>query len=410
MLRIEDTDAARARSASSSGCWPTCDGSVSTGTRVRTWAARTDRTGRASGGASTRRRSRRWCTGRVYPCFCTPEELQLARRAQLAAGRPPRYAGPAPRSRSPRSSADRGRRTRALRFRVPAGRVVEFDDRIHGPQRFASDDIGDFVVAAPTAARRSSSATPSTTRRWRSPSCCVATITWPTRRGSSCCSRRSSLPRPRYGHLPLLLGAVRRAPLSKRDGAAGLRDLREQGYLPGALRNYLLRLGHAVRPDDWLDPAEMPRHFDLGRTSRSAAHYDEAQLRHWQREAVRHVERRTLYGWLGSRLEPLGDARARVDSSARCVATCSFPRMPRRWSRGLRASSSRRRRRGGRGRCRTGVLCAGRRQWARTRATSRLDPRHRGGDGTQWRRPLHAAAGGADRQDARARARAAASR
>ena len=86
--------------------------------------------------------------GNVYPCFCSQEELQLSRRAQLAAGRPPRYAGTC--ARLPVEEAKRriaGGEMPATRFRVPAGRVVEFADLIHGPQRFASDDIGDFVVS-----------------------------------------------------------------------------------------------------------------------------------------------------------------------------------------------------------------------------------------------------------------------
>src|SRR5512145_1941589 len=87
-------------------------------------------------------------SGRVYPCFCTPQELGLARRAQLAAGRPPRYVGTcaALSDSEVRERLAQGR-TPALRFRVPAGREIAFDDRIHGPQRFESGDIGDFVVA-----------------------------------------------------------------------------------------------------------------------------------------------------------------------------------------------------------------------------------------------------------------------
>jgi len=83
----------------------------------------------------------------VYPCFCTPLELELSRRAQLAAGKPPRYAGTC------RSLDAAGRAARAaqvpsatLRFRVPAGERIEFVDFVHGAQSFDSGDIGDFVV------------------------------------------------------------------------------------------------------------------------------------------------------------------------------------------------------------------------------------------------------------------------
>ncbi|MCX7053932.1 MAG: glutamate--tRNA ligase family protein, partial [Proteobacteria bacterium] len=83
----------------------------------------------------------------TYPCFCSPEELQLSRKTQLAAGRPPRYA----RTCAGLSAAEVQRRmdsgkAPAIRFRVPDHRTVEFVDRVHGPQRFRSDDIGDFVI------------------------------------------------------------------------------------------------------------------------------------------------------------------------------------------------------------------------------------------------------------------------
>ena len=85
--------------------------------------------------------------GQTYPCFCSPEELQLSRKTQLAAGRPPRYA----RTCAGLSAAEVQRRidagkAPAIRFRVPDHRAVEFVDRVHGPQRFQSDDIGDFVI------------------------------------------------------------------------------------------------------------------------------------------------------------------------------------------------------------------------------------------------------------------------
>ena len=72
--------------------------------------------------------------GAVYPCFCTPLELELSRRAQLAAGKPPRYAGTCrelPPEERARRSGQGGAAT--LRFRVPAGARVEWVDLVHGP-------------------------------------------------------------------------------------------------------------------------------------------------------------------------------------------------------------------------------------------------------------------------------------
>lgn len=77
------------------------------------------------------------------------------------------------------------------------------------------------------------------------------------------------------------------------------------------MRNYLVRLGHACAGNDWLEPDAMAARFDLAHVSRSSARYDEAQLRHWQREAVMRADVANLIDWLGPRIDPLGDAARR---------------------------------------------------------------------------------------------------
>jgi glutamyl-tRNA synthetase len=71
----------------------------------------------------------------------------LSRKAQLAAGRPPRYAGTC-RELSAEARVRKSAQgiSPTTRFRVPTGKLVEFDDMVHGPQRFATDDIGDFIL------------------------------------------------------------------------------------------------------------------------------------------------------------------------------------------------------------------------------------------------------------------------
>jgi len=247
----------------------------------------------------------------VYPCFCTPGELNLARQAQLAAGRPPRYPGTCTRlSDGEVQRRLASGRAAALRFRVPAGREIAFDDHVHGPQRFVSDDIGDFVVA-----RADGSASFFLSNAVDDARMQVNFVL----RGDDHLANTPrqllliealGLPAPDYGHLPLLL-APSGTPLSKRDGVAGLRELRELGYLPAAITNYLLRLGHAGAPDGWIEPSDMPRHFRIETVSRSSAHYDAGQLRHWQREAVSRATPEDLVAWLGARLAPLGGEHAR---------------------------------------------------------------------------------------------------
>jgi glutamyl-tRNA synthetase len=273
--------------------------------------------------------------GLAYPCFCSPEELQLSRRAQLSAGRPPRYArtctGLSAQAVARRMAA--GERP-ALRFRVPDHRLVEFADLIHGPQRFATDDIGDFVIC-----RADGSAAFFLSNAMDDAAMGVSLVL----RGDD---HLANTPRqilllqalgatvPRYGHLPLVL-APSGAPLSKREGAASLHDLREQGYLPGAICNYLLRLGHACGHDAWLDPADMPQHFDLARTSHSAARFDEAQLRHWQREALTRASVAEVCAWLGARLERLGDEARQLAFVSAVRGNLLFPADADLWIRAL---------------------------------------------------------------------------
>ena len=244
---------------------------------------------------------------RAYPCFCSPEELRLSRKVQLAAGRPPRYQGTCT-ALDPGEAARRvaGGERPALRFRVPADRVVQFDDLVHGPQRFATGDIGDFVI------QRADGGVAFFLGNALDDAAMGITLVL---RGDDHLANTPrqilllealGLPMPRYGHLPLLLGSGG-TPLSKREGAASLRDLREQGYLPGALRNYLARLGQACVHEGWLEADQMPAHFDLGRVGRSAPHFDESQLRHWQREAVTHASEPELLAWLEGRIGRLGD-------------------------------------------------------------------------------------------------------
>jgi nondiscriminating glutamyl-tRNA synthetase len=83
----------------------------------------------------------------IYPCFCSDQELMLARKLQLSRGLAPRYSGTCL-----KLSADEitkrlseGKKP-AWRFSVPANEIIEFTDTVKGPQQFKSGDIGDFIV------------------------------------------------------------------------------------------------------------------------------------------------------------------------------------------------------------------------------------------------------------------------
>lgn len=249
--------------------------------------------------------------GLAYPCFCSPRELEVSRKTQLAAGRPPRYAGTCA------GLSEQQRRQRVeqgilptLRFRVPAGQQVEFNDLVRGPQSFPSDDIGDFIV------RRADG----------SPAFFFSNAVDDALMGVShvlrgedhltntprqiLLQRALGLPVPAYGHIAMIVGADG-APLSKRSGSRSVRELREEGYLPLAAVNYLARLGHHYEDNAAMDLDGLARAFDIAKLGRSPSRYDPAQLLHWQKLAVAAGGDEDLCRWLcefeidGRRLEDI---------------------------------------------------------------------------------------------------------
>src|SRR5271165_4705379 len=238
--------------------------------------------------------------GQAYPCYCTPEELELSRKLQRMAGKPPRYAGTCraltAAQRSERSA--RGLKP-TLRFAVPPDTLIEFTDLVHGPQVFSSADVGDFIIRREdgTSAFFFCNAVDDS----------VMGITHVLRGDDHLTNTPRQLMlldalklrRPGYGHVGLLVGADG-APLSKRHGSTSVREFRERGFLPAALLNYLFRLGHAGDVDDWLEPKEMPAHFRPEHLGRASARFEESQLLHWQKETVQRLSAAQVRSWLGT--------------------------------------------------------------------------------------------------------------
>jgi glutamyl-tRNA synthetase len=268
---------------------------------------------------------------RAYPCFCTPAELEVARRTQLAAGRPPRYPGTC---RALDAAAREARRKDdaqpALRFSVPERETVRFDDLVRGPQAVESDTIGDFVVR-----RAGGGAVFFFCNAVDDALMGVTDVI----RGDDHLSntprqllllRALGLPAPRYGHLPLLLDAGG-APQSKRRGSVTIGELRGRGYLAGGVGNYLLRLGHHGAPDGWIEPHDFPRHFDAAKLGRAPAHFDPVQLDHWQREAVRRLDAAAAASWLERMLPVDWDAGRRAAVARLLQGNLLLPEDARHW-------------------------------------------------------------------------------
>jgi glutamyl-tRNA synthetase len=263
--------------------------------------------------------------GLTYPCFCTQSELSIARKRQLAAGKAPRYSGTC-RELTSEQRAERLVRgvPAALRFRVTPGQVVSFRDLVHGEQRFNTDDIGDFII------RRTDGSTAFFFSNALDDALMGVTLVL---RGDDHMTNTPrqllilqalGLPVPQYAHVALLLG-MDGAPLSKRHGALSLQDLRKRGYLPSAVRNHLVRLGHSCVTDGWLDDDAMVAEFQLERLGKAAAKFDEAQLRHWQKEAVARLSPEAFQAWIAESLPANVDAARKAQFAAAVRPNVEFP-------------------------------------------------------------------------------------
>ena len=203
--------------------------------------------------------------GTAYRCTCTKERLEQLRADQEARKEKPRYDGHC-RNQPP---ADEGKPF-VVRFKNPLGGVVAWDDLILGRIEIANDELDDLIIA-----RTDGSPTYNF---------CVVVDDYDMKishvvRGND---HVSNTPKqinillalggtlPQYGHLPMILGQDGQK-LSKRHGAVSVIQYRDEGYLPQALLNYLVRLGWSHGDQEIFSMAEMIEYFDVKDVNKSAA-------------------------------------------------------------------------------------------------------------------------------------------
>ncbi len=212
--------------------------------------------------------------GKAYRAYDTVEELEAMRANALAAGKPPRYDG-GWRHRDP-SEAPAGVKPVIRLLTEDAGETV-VEDAVQGTVTFPNADLDDLVLL----------------RSDGTPTYMLAVVVDDHDMGITDiirgvdhltnAARQIQIYRalgwdvPRMAHIPLIHGPDG-AKLSKRHGALGVEAYREMGYMPAALRNYLVRLGWSHKDQEIFSTDEMIAAFGLDSVGRSAARFDYDKL------------------------------------------------------------------------------------------------------------------------------------
>ncbi|CAF26173.1 glutamate--tRNA ligase [Bartonella quintana] len=212
--------------------------------------------------------------GKAYYCYASPEELAEMRENARAEGRPPRYDGRW-RDRDI-SEAPKGVKP-VIRIKAPQDGETVLHDRVQGDVRFPNKDLDDFIIL----------------RSDGSPTYMHAVVVDDHDMGVTHIIRgddhltnaaRQTIifnalgwDIPVMAHIPLIHGE-NGAKLSKRHGALGVDAYRIMGYLPAALRNYLVRLGWSHGDDELMSIESMIFWFDIDDINKSAARFDLKKL------------------------------------------------------------------------------------------------------------------------------------
>ena len=223
--------------------------------------------------------------GKAYRCYCTPEELQAMREQAIAEKRPPRYDG---RWRDRDASEAPAGVKPAIRLRAPREGEVVLNDLVQGTVTVQNSEMDDMIILR-------SDGTPTYLHA-------VVVddhdmdITHVIRGDDHLTNTFRQIQiydamgweKPQFAHIPLIHGADG-AKLSKRHGAVSILEFREQGFLPEALCNYLLRLGWGHGDAEFLSRDEQIELFTLDGVGRAASRMDYAKLTHlngmWLRQA-----------------------------------------------------------------------------------------------------------------------------
>jgi len=238
--------------------------------------------------------------GKAYRCYCTKEELEQLRADQMARKEKPRYDG---RWRD-RADARDGVEP-VIRFKNPLEGEVVVDDLVHGRVVFRNSELDDLIIAR-------SDGTPTY-------NFCVVVddadmgVTYVIRGDD----HLNNTPRqmnmlaalgakiPVYAHVPMILGPDG-AKLSKRHGAVSVLQYEEDGYLPDALLNYLVRLGWSHGDQEIFTRDEMIAAFDISNVNKAASAFNPDKLLWLNQQHLMRAEPLSVVKYLRPHLARLG--------------------------------------------------------------------------------------------------------
>ncbi len=212
--------------------------------------------------------------GAAYHCYASPEEINAAREAAKAEGRPQIFLSPW-RDRDPKDAPKDVKP--AIRLKAPRDGETIVEDHVQGRVTFPNKDLDDLIIL----------------RSDGNPTYNLAVVVDDHDMGITHVirgvdhltntARQTQIYNamgwsvPDFAHVPLIHGADG-AKLSKRHGAQGMEEYRSMGYLPVALRNYLVRLGWSHGDDEIMSTDQLLAWFDIDDINKSAARFDFKKL------------------------------------------------------------------------------------------------------------------------------------
>lgn len=209
--------------------------------------------------------------GQAYYCDCSKEELDALREQQMANKEKPRYNGKCRHAK--KSASDKT----VVRFKTPVDGAIHIGDLVKGDIVVANKELDDLIIA-----RADGSPTYNLTVVVDDMDMRITHVI----RGDD---HINNTPRqinilnaldatlPQYAHLPMILGADG-ARLSKRHGAVSVMQFRDEGYLPQALLNYLVRLGWSHGDQEIFSREEMIAYFELDDVNGAASTFNMEKL------------------------------------------------------------------------------------------------------------------------------------